>query len=186
MYVPEIGPAHTLVYSAGELLPFFGPLSWPSQAVLWSGRLRHRWPIQQLNRAFVPDRTVWAFEDYCARFEDPVMNEVGTGDVWPVLAATVTTGYGPAGTYGFRCPYVVVRWHNGETHSAFLDPKFCRNFWVPYLRDGTIVAAATAEDVPVSARHLARRIALCAVERVPNITWEPALVRALLRSEAAS
>jgi hypothetical protein len=56
-----------------------------------------------------------------------------------VLAATVTTGYGSAGTYGFRRPGVRDRWHNGNDHSAFLNRDFCARFWVPFLRDGEIV-----------------------------------------------
>jgi pimeloyl-ACP methyl ester carboxylesterase len=88
------------------------------------------------------------FEDYRSRFETPVVNEVGTKDVWPVLAATVTTGYGSAGTYGFRRPRVRDRWHNGKTHSAFLEPKFCLDFWVPFLRDGTIVEGDGEPESP--------------------------------------
>jgi hypothetical protein len=89
------------------------------------------------------------FEDYRGRFEAPVINEVGTKDVLPVLAATTTTGYGSAGTFGFRRPGGVRdRWHNGVDHSAFLKPKFCRDFWVPYLRDGTIVEGDVEPQSP--------------------------------------
>ncbi len=79
------------------------------------------------------------FEEYSSRFERPLINEVGTRDVWPVLAETVTTGYGSAGTYGFRRPGVRDRWHNGKSHSAFLKRDFCLRYWVPFLRDGTII-----------------------------------------------
>jgi hypothetical protein len=51
----------------------------------------------------------------------------------------VTFGYGSAGTYGFRRPAVRDRWHNGKAHSDFLNPDFCQKYWVPFLRDGTIV-----------------------------------------------
>jgi len=51
----------------------------------------------------------------------------------------VTFGYGSAGTYGFNRPAVRDRWHNGKTHSDFLNPDFCRKYWVPFLRDGKII-----------------------------------------------
>ena len=80
---------------------------------------------------------------------DELINEVGTKDVWPVLAETVTTGYGSAGTYGFRRKGVRDRWHNGKTHSAFLTPEFCDKYWAPFLRDGTIIEDdARAEPPP--------------------------------------
>ncbi len=84
-------------------------------------------------------RYKFPFEEYSSRFEQPLINEVGTRDIWPVLAETVTTGYGSAGTYGFRRPAVRDRWHNGKTHSAFLKREFCVRYWVPYLRDGVVV-----------------------------------------------
>jgi pimeloyl-ACP methyl ester carboxylesterase len=40
------------------------------------------------------------FEDYRGRFEEPLINEVGTKDFWPVITEVVTIGYGSAGTYG--------------------------------------------------------------------------------------
>ena len=73
------------------------------------------------------------------RFDGELINEVGTRDVWPVLAETVTTGYGSAGTYGFKRLDVRDRWHNGKTHSAFLTRDFCERYWVPLLRDGSLV-----------------------------------------------
>ncbi|MBV8095653.1 MAG: hypothetical protein JO110_20965 [Acetobacteraceae bacterium] len=79
------------------------------------------------------------FEEYNHRFEGDLINEIGARDIWPVLAEVLTTGYGSAGTYGFRRPGVRDRWHNGTTHSAFLKRDFCLKYWVPYLRDGQIV-----------------------------------------------
>ena len=42
------------------------------------------------------------FEDYRKRFSTPLVNEVGTRDVWPAIAEAATFGYGSAGAYGFR------------------------------------------------------------------------------------
>jgi hypothetical protein len=79
------------------------------------------------------------FQDYQGRFEGDILNDVGTQDIWPALAQSVTWGYGSAGTYGFRRPLVHDRWHNGAGHGYFLRPEFCTKFWVPYLKSGTIV-----------------------------------------------
>jgi alpha-beta hydrolase superfamily lysophospholipase len=46
------------------------------------------------------------FEQLKDRFSPPIINEVGTRDIWPAIAESVTTGYGSAGTYGFRRPLV--------------------------------------------------------------------------------
>lgn len=87
------------------------------------------------------------FEQIQDRFARPIMNEVGTRDIWPALAESVTVGYGSAGTYGFRRPLVRDRWHNGAKHGYFLDPQFCSEFWIPFLRTGEIVKG---EDQPES------------------------------------
>lgn len=55
------------------------------------------------------------------------------------MAESITWGYGSAGTFGFRRPAVRDRWHNGAGHGYFLNQSFCEKFWVPFLRDGTIV-----------------------------------------------
>jgi hypothetical protein len=89
------------------------------------------------------------YEQIQDRFKSPIINEVGTRDIWPAIAESVTYGYGSAGTYGFRRPLVRDRWHNGAHHGYFLDSSFCRRFWIPFLRDGTInVASKVAEPPP--------------------------------------
>lgn len=88
------------------------------------------------------------FEQIKERFESPILNEVGTRDVWPAIAESVTWGYGSAGTYGFRRPRVRDRWHNGKNHSAFLNAEFCRKFWIPFLKDGTVVDGSVRPEPP--------------------------------------
>jgi hypothetical protein len=89
------------------------------------------------------------FENYDARFQVPLINEVGTRDFWPVIAEVVTFGYGSAGAYGFRRPAVRDRWHNGKAHSDFLNQEFCGKYWVPFLRNGEIVEdSEKAERAP--------------------------------------
>jgi hypothetical protein len=88
------------------------------------------------------------FQDFQDRFTRPILNEVGTRDVWPAIAESVTWGYGSAGTYGFRRPLVRDRWHNGAGHGFFLTSNFCTKFWVPFLKNGTLVEGAEHPERP--------------------------------------
>lgn len=91
---------------------------------------------------------LFSFENFSDRFRGSILNEVGTRDVWPAVAESITVGYGDAGTRGFRRALVVDRWHNGATHNFFLRPQFCERFWVPFLRNGTVVRASSDAESP--------------------------------------
>jgi pimeloyl-ACP methyl ester carboxylesterase len=39
---------------------------------------------------------------FLERFQYPILNDVGTRDIWPALAESVTWGYGSVGSYGFN------------------------------------------------------------------------------------
>jgi hypothetical protein len=93
-------------------------------------------------------REDFPLEQYLARFQPPILNEIGTRDVWPAIAAAVTWGYGSVGSHGFQSPAVSERWHSGFAHSDFLTPAFCTKFWVPFLRDGTVVEADPPSALP--------------------------------------
>jgi len=82
------------------------------------------------------------------QFTQPILNEVGTRDIWPALAESVTIGYGSAGTYGFRKPLIRDRWHNGAHHGYFLEPTFCKTYWVPFLRDGKLTPGSKKPEPP--------------------------------------
>src|SRR5579872_622464 len=83
------------------------------------------------------------------RFVQPILNEVGTRDIWPAIAESITIGYGSVGTYGFLQPLLVRdRWHNGADHGFFLNQDFCKKYWIPFLRDGTILSAADNPEPP--------------------------------------
>jgi len=86
------------------------------------------------------------FEQFQNRFAQPIVNEVGTRDIWPAMAESITFGYGSAGTYGFRRPLVRDRWHNEAHHGYFLDPLFCKKYWIPFLKNGEVVAGAAAPE----------------------------------------
>lgn len=79
------------------------------------------------------------FEQITERFRSPVMNDVGTKDILPALAESSTWGYSSSGTHGFNRPNVQDRLHDGLAHSDFLQPMFCKKYWIPFLKDGTCV-----------------------------------------------
>ncbi|MGE3914965.1 MAG: hypothetical protein AB7F78_04635 [Hyphomicrobiaceae bacterium] len=91
----------------------------------------------------------YPFERFESRFTPPILNEVGTSDAWPAVAESITFGYGSAGTYGFRRPYVRDRWHAGAGHGTFLSADFCKKYWVPFLADGSIVEPETPPNSPL-------------------------------------
>ena len=79
------------------------------------------------------------------------------GDIWPAMAAWVTWGYGSVGSYGFNNPTVRTRWHEGLRHSDFLTPDFCKKYWVPFLRDGTIIKGSDKPSrLPWTIRAIAK------------------------------
>jgi hypothetical protein len=95
------------------------------------------------------------YEQIQNRFVAPILNEVGTRDIWPAVAESLTSGYGSAGTHGFRRPLVRDRWHNGAGHGYFLDARFCKKYWIPFLSNGEIVKGPDSpEDPPVWLRTL--------------------------------
>lgn len=70
-----------------------------------------------------------------------IMNEVATGDIFPVLAANLTWGYGSPGTHGFRNNYVEDRWNSGG-HSTVLARQHCSKIWIPFLKTGEVVESS--------------------------------------------
>jgi hypothetical protein len=75
------------------------------------------------------------------RFDDPLLNEVGTRDFWPALGESAGWGYGSVGANEFNRPGVVTRWHKDFHHSDFFTAEFCNEYWVPFLKDGTLKLA---------------------------------------------
>jgi hypothetical protein len=100
--------------------------------ILCGSILKYNFPFEQIQDRFSPD----------------IVNEVGTRDVWPAVAESITVGYGSAGTFGFHRPLVYDRWHNGAGHGYFLSKSFCTKYWLPLLTEGAIVADSPSPESP--------------------------------------
>lgn len=67
-----------------------------------------------------------------------VINDCGWRDIWPVLAHSITFGYGPSGRFGFQTALDKDRTHD-LAHSDFFTEQFVTDFWLPALVDSRIV-----------------------------------------------
>jgi hypothetical protein len=76
-----------------------------------------------------------------------VVNECGARDVWPPLAHSVTFGYGSSGTGGFQVQGVEDRYHD-LGHGGYFTREFVQQFWVPFIKDGTITPSKYEEEMP--------------------------------------
>ena len=94
------------------------------------------------------------FQIYSDRYEGNLVNEVGTRDFLPILAESVTWGYGSTGTFGFHRPRVFDRYHKDVSHSAFLNAKFCRKHWIPVLKGKKPLTSDNPESPPFYLRAL--------------------------------
>lgn len=72
---------------------------------------------------------------------DFILNDVGTRDIWPVLAETFTWGYGSSGTFGFKNHALNDRFHN-LTHSDFFEESWVRKYWISFICEGVTQASS--------------------------------------------
>ncbi len=72
------------------------------------------------------------------RIKGAVLNDVGTDDVWPALATSVTWDYGSSGALGFKDASVRDRFFKCG-HSDFFTDIHMEKYWIPFLLDGQIV-----------------------------------------------
>ena len=70
------------------------------------------------------------------RFNDEnTINECGKADIWPVLAQSLSWGYGASGTHGFKRVLIKDRFHAGG-HGQYFEPNFVEQYWEPFVRRG--------------------------------------------------
>lgn len=70
--------------------------------------------------------------------KDFVLNDCGTGDIFPILGATFGWHYGMAGATGFSEGFIVNRFHKAIDgtkggHGLYFSPEFVRQHWRPFL-----------------------------------------------------
>jgi len=139
-------------------------------------------------------REDFPFDQVLDRFKPPLLNEIGTKDVWPALAESAGWGYGSVGSTGFNRPPVETRWHQGFTHSDFLTESFCDTFWTPFLRGDKPKRADKAAAMPFRIRALtwlplrwAPIALICAIGFFPvRVLWEHPRPFALERAAPAT
>ena len=82
----------------------------------------------------LPQDFLW--HEYQGRFDDDkVVNECGKSDIWPVLAQSLSWGYGASGTHGFGAVLVKDRFHAGG-RGQYFDSGFVGQYWAPFIRSG--------------------------------------------------
>jgi hypothetical protein len=65
---------------------------------------------------------------------EEIVNDCGLHDIWPVMAQSLSWGYGASGTFGFGCASFKDRFHKFG-HSGFLTDEFITKFWLPWFRE---------------------------------------------------
>jgi hypothetical protein len=86
--------------------------------------------------AIIPEDYRWA--DVRLRIAGSVVNDVGTRDIWPLLAKHVTVGYGPSGRFGFGSSAVRDRYFD-LGHSDFFSDDHMKAYWIPFLALGQVI-----------------------------------------------
>jgi pimeloyl-ACP methyl ester carboxylesterase len=93
--------------------------------------------------SIIPRDFPW--EKHCLQFGENadtrghVVNDCGTRDPLPVVAESVTWGYGASGRFGFGNARVTDRFHN-VGHSGFFTHDFAKQYWEPFFRRGLITS----------------------------------------------
>lgn len=88
----------------------------------------------------------WGSLSQMAGNDMQVINDLGTRDVWPLLAHSMTSGYGRSGAEGFQSPGIEDRCHD-LTHSDFFSIDFVRKYWVPFIKDGVYARSEHEEEM---------------------------------------
>ncbi|MGB6104594.1 MAG: alpha/beta fold hydrolase [Pusillimonas sp.] len=74
-----------------------------------------------------------------------VINDVGTKDVWPIIAHATSYGCGASGFLGFGNPCVTDRFHPLR-HSDFFTDSHIEEYWLPFLLEGRVAPSKHTEE----------------------------------------
>lgn len=82
-----------------------------------------------------------------------VINDVGTQDIYPVLAKSCSLGYGASGTLGFNRQQIKNRYFECK-HSGFFTEELFDSYWLPFLLRGDCVDSETTTNRPMMKYHI--------------------------------
>lgn len=88
--------------------------------------------------SIVPRNYHWS--RYAPRMEQgSIINDVGTKDIYPIVATCSSFGYGASGSRGFQNGLVLDRYFPYK-HSTFFDKKrkHIKRFWRPFIESGKV------------------------------------------------
>lgn len=91
--------------------------------------------------AIVPRRFRWT----AVPSRPAVVNDCGCRDVLPILAESLSWGYGSSGTFGFGAAGVRDRFHD-LYHSDFFAEDFVRRYWEEWVHSGVFVESKFERD----------------------------------------
>jgi pimeloyl-ACP methyl ester carboxylesterase len=98
------------------------------RVILCGGIIVNEFPWEDYTHKVAPERAG----------EWQLLNDCGMRDLLPVLAMSVTWGFGSSGRFGFGHSAVKSRFFN-LGHSDFFSEGFVRKYWQSYISDGSIV-----------------------------------------------
>ena len=132
--------------------------------------------------SIIPESFEWSRYKHRLRQDSDrwqVINDCGTMDIWPVLASSVTWGYGASGRFGFGDGRVKDRFFNLD-HGGFFERAFIEDYWLPFfshdlVRDGLtdrtkapwLLSAITVLKI----RHVLLSVALLIATLLGLLLW---------------
>jgi len=95
--------------------------------------------------SILPRKFRW--DDRLKQVSTEVINDCGIRDIWPVMAQSLSWGYGASGTFGFGYPKVRDRFHDFD-HGGFLERRFVEDFWLPWFRNNDYIRGTLPRTRP--------------------------------------
>jgi pimeloyl-ACP methyl ester carboxylesterase len=124
-------------FIVSELLRKYSDIEF-HRVILCGSIVKDDFPWDMYSRRIAPNENL----------EWQVLNDCGMQDIWPVMAKSMTWGYGSSGRFGFGHNRVKDRFHT-KGHGDFFTAKFAIEYWLPYLNNGKI-KSSTIDRVPNS------------------------------------
>ncbi len=85
--------------------------------------------------------------DKLANIPCRIINDCGSKDIWPVLAKSLSWGYGSSGRFGFKTSEIEDRYHD-LGHSDFFELEFMKKFWIPFILSGENISSDWNSKLP--------------------------------------